>query len=68
MTSDTTPTPTTVPAIMTPMPTPTMPVNHKEKLDKFNGTDFKRWQQKIMFCLTIMNLEKFLRNSCASAP
>ena len=27
-----------------------------EKSDKFNGTDFKRWQQKMLFYLTTMNL------------
>ena len=32
---------------------------HGEKPEKFNGNDFKRWQQK-MFYLTTLNLVKFL--------
>ena len=27
---------------------------------KFNGTDFKRWQQKMLFYLTTLSLAKFL--------
>ena len=38
----------------------TIPINHGEKLEKFNGTEFKRWQQKILFYLTTLNLAKFL--------
>ena len=34
---------------------------YDEKPDKFNGTDFKRWQQKILFYLTTMNLENIIR-------
>ncbi|XP_048442449.1 uncharacterized protein LOC125478346 [Pyrus x bretschneideri] len=34
--------------------------NHDEKPEKFNGTDFKRWQQKMLFYLTTLNLAKFL--------
>ncbi|KAM1302106.1 hypothetical protein ACFX2H_013062 [Malus domestica] len=34
--------------------------NHGEKPEKFNGTDFKRWQQKMLFYLTTLNLAKFL--------
>ncbi|KAK4280218.1 hypothetical protein QN277_011866 [Acacia crassicarpa] len=33
---------------------------HGEKLEKFNGNDFKRWQQKIFFYLTTLNLARFL--------
>ena len=33
--------------------------NHGEKPEKFNGTDFKRWQQKMLFCLTTLNLVRF---------
>ena len=32
-----------------------------EKPDKFNGTDFKRWQQKMLFYLTTMNLANITR-------
>ncbi|XP_075663318.1 uncharacterized protein LOC142632882 [Castanea sativa] len=38
----------------------TVLVNHGEKLEKFNGTEFKRWQQKMLFYLTTQNLSKFL--------
>ncbi|KAM1728875.1 hypothetical protein PS1_019572 [Malus domestica] len=34
--------------------------NHGEKPKKLNGTDFKRWQQKMLFYLTTLNLAKFL--------
>ena len=50
----------TVP-VASPVATPiTVPVNHREKLEKFNGTEFKRWQQKMLFYLTTLNLAKFL--------
>ena len=38
-----------------------MTVNHGEKPEKFNGTDFKRWQQKMLFYLTTLNLARFLQ-------
>ena len=38
----------------------TVPVNHGEKPERFNGTEFKRWQQKMLFYLTTLNLENFL--------
>ena len=40
---------------------PTMNVSHGEKPEKFNGTNFKRWQQKMLFYLTTLSLAKFLR-------
>ena len=43
----------------TPM-MPNVPVNHGEKSEKFNGTEFKRWQQKMLFYLTTLNLTRFL--------
>ena len=40
--------------------TPINPIpNHGEKPERFNGIDFKRWQQK-MFYLTTLNLVRFL--------
>ena len=42
-------------------------VNHGEKPEKFNGVDFKRWQQKILFYLTTLNLARFL-NEDAPVP
>ncbi|KAH9768531.1 hypothetical protein KPL71_011635 [Citrus sinensis] len=37
-----------------------IPVNHAERSEKFNGQDFKRWQQKMFFYLTTLNLARFL--------
>ena len=34
----------------------TIHVNHGEKPEKFNGVDFMRWQQKMLFYLTTLNL------------
>ena len=46
------------------MALPSTPVNsipnHGEKPERFNGTDFKRWQQKMLFYLTTLNLARFL--------
>ncbi|XP_074588614.1 uncharacterized protein LOC141844468 [Curcuma longa] len=36
-------------------------ISHGEKPKKFNVADFKRWQQKMMFYLTTLNLVQFLR-------
>ncbi|KAL7246028.1 hypothetical protein ACSBR2_001206 [Camellia fascicularis] len=48
-------------------PTPSsvviVPVNHNEKSEKFLGTNFKRWQQKMLFYLTTLNLARFLREN-----
>ncbi|KAM1167447.1 hypothetical protein ACFX19_030003 [Malus domestica] len=46
-------------ASVVPVMIPTS-TNHGEKPEKFNGTDFKRWQQKMLFYLTTLNLAKFL--------
>ena len=35
-------------------------VNHAERPEKFNGKNFKRWQQKMFFYLTTLNLARFL--------
>lgn len=37
------------------------------KLEKFNGIDFKRWQQKILFDLTTMNLENIVSDDVPKA-
>ena len=39
---------------------PVTGVAHGEKPEKFGGVDFKRWQQKMLFYLTTLNLAKFL--------
>ncbi|KAL7223187.1 hypothetical protein ACSBR1_024786 [Camellia fascicularis] len=44
-------------------PVVTMLVNHGEKSEKFLGIDFKKWQQKILFYLTTLNLTRFLRQN-----
>ena len=49
--------PTAVPTVVpTAIPT-TIP--HGEKPEKFTGTDFKRWQQKMLFYLTTLGLANF---------
>ena len=51
-------------SIVVPPPTPVMAqmtVSHGEKPKKFNGTEFKRWQQKMLFYLTTLNLARFLQ-------
>ena len=49
---------------VTEMASPSTPVNsipnYGEKPERFNGTDFKRWQQKMLFYLTTLNLTRFL--------
>ena len=54
----------TVPAttnhVVSVVPIPTH-VSHGEKPEEFNRNDFKRWQQKMLFYLTTLNLAKFLR-------
>ena len=47
-----------------PLPMPIMvpmTVSHGEKPKKFNGIKFKRWQQKMLFYLTTLNLTCFLQ-------
>ena len=47
-----------------PPPTPVMApmtVSHGEKPQKFNGTEFKMWQQKMFFYLTTLNLAYFIQ-------
>ena len=45
---------------LTPSPVVTIPLNHGEKPKKFLETDFKRWQQKVLFYLSTFNLARFL--------
>ena len=45
----------------TPVVTPVVPaVHHGEKPEKFNRLNFKMWQQKMLFYLTILNFARFL--------
>ncbi|XP_071739346.1 uncharacterized protein [Rutidosis leptorrhynchoides] len=41
-------------------PLPNAVVSHAEKPEKFTGVDFKRWQKKMRFYLTTLNLARFL--------
>lgn len=38
---------------------------HAEKPEKFSGTDFKTWQQKMLFYLTTLHLARYLREDAA---
>lgn len=40
---------------------------HNEKLEKFEGVDFKRWQQKMLFYLTTMNLTHVVKEEVPKA-
>jgi len=42
------------------MPAP-LPNPMPEKPEKFDGMEFKRWQQKMLFYLTTLHLAKFLQ-------
>ena len=46
--------------IQTLMPVP-LPNPKPEKPEKFDGTEFKMWQQKMLFYLTTLHLTKFLQ-------
>lgn len=42
--------------------------NHCEKPEKFSGNNFKRWQQKMLFYLTTLNLARFLTEKAPEIP
>ena len=52
-----TPTMAQVPMMPTAVP---ISVSPREKLEKLNGLNFNRWQQKMLFDLTTLNLVRFL--------
>ena len=54
------PVPSVLPVAPTVHVTLTVPVNQAEKPEKFSGTDFKRWQQKMLFYLTTLHLARYL--------
>ena len=57
MATDSTPTVVPLPTlVMAPMT-----VSHEEKPEMFNGTEFKRWKQKMLFYLTTLNLARLLQ-------
>ncbi|KAJ9561120.1 hypothetical protein OSB04_006280 [Centaurea solstitialis] len=45
---------------VTTTPLPNTLANHAEKPEKFSGLNFRRWQQKMFFYLTTLNLARFL--------
>ena len=52
----------------TEVPIPIKARTHHEKPKKFNGDDFKRWQQNMLFYLTTLNLVHVLKEECPKAP
>ncbi|GJY01852.1 pol polyprotein [Tanacetum coccineum] len=61
MTNTQTPPPATIIVIPTGGPATNTAANHAEKPEKFNGQNFKRWQQKMFFYLTTLGLAQFLK-------
>ncbi|GKB66182.1 hypothetical protein Tco_0927594 [Tanacetum coccineum] len=53
----------TAPVNVTGVPVTNTVVNHSEKPEKFHGHNFKRWQQKMFFYLTTLNLARFLNET-----
>ncbi|GKD97220.1 hypothetical protein Tco_1381117, partial [Tanacetum coccineum] len=53
----------TAPVNITGAPVTNTVANHAEKPGKFNGQNFKRWQQKMLFYLTTLNLAGFLNET-----
>lgn len=68
MTTETSKTGDVPPVTLATMVSPTIvalasavvPLNHSEKPEKFNGTESRRWQQKMLFYLTTLHLARFL--------
>ena len=50
----------TAPSVLKEPTSVAIPMNHAERPEKFNGQNFKRWQQKMFFYLTTLNLAMFL--------
>ncbi|XP_023763186.1 uncharacterized protein LOC111911665 [Lactuca sativa] len=48
------------PVVKPNAPVPNIMANHAETPAKFSGLNFKRWQQKMLFYLTTLNLAWFL--------
>ncbi|XP_073120603.1 uncharacterized protein [Henckelia pumila] len=49
-----------VPKVTLPGAAATMTLSHADRPEKFEGLNFKRWQQKMLFYLTTLNVAKFL--------
>ncbi|GJT91176.1 retrovirus-related pol polyprotein from transposon TNT 1-94 [Tanacetum coccineum] len=63
MTNTQTPPPATTVVIPTGAPATNTVANHAERPEKFNGQNFKRWQQKMFFYLTTLGLARFLKET-----
>ncbi|GKA96139.1 retrovirus-related pol polyprotein from transposon TNT 1-94 [Tanacetum coccineum] len=53
----------TAPVNITGAPVTNIVANHAQKPEKFNRQNFKRWQQKMFFYLTTLNLARFLNET-----
>ncbi|GKE06784.1 F-box domain containing protein [Tanacetum coccineum] len=63
MTNTQTPPPATIVVIPTGAPATNTMANHAERPEKFNGQNFKRWQQEMFFYLTTLGLARFLKET-----
>ncbi|GJS92692.1 retrovirus-related pol polyprotein from transposon TNT 1-94 [Tanacetum coccineum] len=63
MTNTQTPPHATTVVIPTGAPATNTVGNHAKRLEKFNGQNFKRWQQKMFFYLTTLGLARFLKET-----
>ncbi|GKA16458.1 hypothetical protein Tco_0696205, partial [Tanacetum coccineum] len=63
MTNTQTPPPATTVVNITGTPVTNTVANHAERPEKFNGQNFKRWQQKMFFYLTNLGLARFLKET-----
>ncbi|GKE40691.1 hypothetical protein Tco_1464096 [Tanacetum coccineum] len=63
MTNTQTPPPATTVVNTTDAPVTNTVANHAERPEKFNGQNFKRWQQKMFFYLTTLGLARFLKET-----
>ncbi|GKD12138.1 hypothetical protein Tco_1196545, partial [Tanacetum coccineum] len=63
MTNTQTPPPATTVVIPTGAPATNTVANHAERPEKFNGQNFKRWQQNMFFYLTTLGLARFLKET-----
>ena len=55
-----------VTVVQSPPVIPTASTVHGEKPEKFKGSEFKRWQMKMLFYLTTLNLAKCLKETAPS--
>ncbi|GJT74860.1 retrovirus-related pol polyprotein from transposon TNT 1-94 [Tanacetum coccineum] len=63
MTNTQTPPHATTVVILTGAPATNTVANHAERPEKFNGQNFKRWQQKMFLYLTTLGLARFLKET-----